>query len=197
MSDRDYQAARKQDDEIPLENKQNIALRKLLYQLADLDEEEQDDCGLIEAALRVADRIDSLEDEMDELREQVESQGQVVDMLGDIEQTKTTKEQKVATIVRFADQKRDDDNDVMRVVPQEIRGLLDVSRRYSYDLVDDIAQANEWARIRDGYTQASAKNGGGRRRVKKALELDFAGVHGEAVPVNKFTTDIAVEGGTA
>lgn len=195
MSDRDYQKARENDAEIPTDAARNIALGKLLYELADLDDE-QDECGMIEAALHVADRMDRLERELADLREEVNQQGQVVDALEDITQEKTTKEQKIAAVVRYADQKRDRDNDKMIVYPQEIRGLLDVSRRYSYDIVDSMAGEFEWARIRDGRTQASSKDGGGRQRVKKALELDFAGVHGEPVPVNKFTTDMAVTEGT-
>lgn len=192
---RDYKSARETDQDIPTDAARDVALGKLLYQLADLDEDE--DCGLVEAALRVADRIDGLERELNDLREEVDKQGEVVDALEDITQEKTTKEQKVAAIVRYADQKRDRDNDKMLVEPTEIQGLLDVSRRYSYDLVDSIDSEYEWARIRDGRTQATAKDGGGRQRIKKALELDFEGVHGEPVPVNKFTTDMAKVEGTA
>lgn len=195
MSERDYQWASERDEKLPVDAAQNVALRKLLYEMAGVDIDGE--CGLIETALRVADRIDSLEQEVNELRDDVDNQAQVVDMLEDITQEKTTKEQKVAAIIRYTDQKRDDDNDKMRITPSEIRGLLDVSRRYSYDLVDDIAEEFEWARVRDGRTQASAKDGGGRQRVKKALEIDFEGVHGEPCPVNKFTTGIAKMEGTA
>lgn len=197
MRERDYQKARQRDEEMPTDAAQSVALRKLLYHLADVDLEEGEDCGLIEAALRIADRIDHLEQDLADLRDEIETHGQVVDALGDITQSKTTKEQKVAAVVRYADQKRDADNDVMRVFPAEIKGLLDVSQRYAYQLVEDIADEYAWARERESRTKATAKDGGGRKRIKKALEIDFEGVHGEAIPLNEFNNDVALKEGSA
>lgn len=194
MRDRDYQTAQQSDEQMPLDAAQNVALRKLLYQLADVD---NDDCGLIEAALRVADRIDRLEQDLADLREDVDTQGAVVDALEDITHEKTTKEQKVAAIVRYADQKRDNDNAVMRVFPSEIKGLLDVSQRYAYQLVEDLSDEYEWAHERKGRTKPTAKDGGGRQQIKKALEIDFEGVHGESVPLNSFNNDRAALEGSA
>lgn len=132
-----------------------------------------------------------------DLREDVDTQGAVVDALEDITNEKTTKEQKVAAIVRYADQKRDNDNAVMRVFPSEIKGLLDVSQRYAYQLVEDLSEEYEWARERKGRTKPTAKDGGGRQRIKKALEIDFEGVHGESAPLNKFNNVGAVLEGSA
>lgn len=199
--------AHRADTNVDIDRAREIALNKLLTRLADIEvepHEEMPDIGLVEKAVLAVERVEQLErdleatnEQLDELNDRLDEHEQLLDALGDITQDKTTKEQKVAAIVRFADQKRDNDNDVMRVIPREIKGLLDVSQRYAYQLVEDIAQKNDWAQMRDPRTQATGKDGGGRQRIKKALEIDFEGVHGDSVPLNKFNNDIAVEGVSA
>lgn len=199
--------AHRVDSDVSIDRAREIALNKLLSRLANIeipDYGETPDIGLVEKAVLAVERVEQLERDLEQTTEQFETitdrldeHEQLLDALGDITQEKTTKEQKIAAIVRYADQKRDQDNDVMRVEPREIRGLLDVSQRYAYQLVDDLATEFEWAHLRDGRTHASAKNGGGRQRIKKALEIDFEGVHGDAVPLNKFNNNRAVSEGSA
>lgn len=196
--------AGKLDDDIAAEDAREIALSKLLTRLADIEDKDASNIGLIERAVLAVERVERLEDEIDTLHDRLEEfehelgrHDEQLDALGDITQQKTTKEQKVAAIVRYADQKRDQNNDAIHVFPREIKGLLDVSQRYAYQLVEDIAAEHEWAHHHDGYTEPSAKDGGKRIRHKKALELDFAGNSGESVPLNKFNNGMAIEGGTA
>ncbi|WP_224449335.1 hypothetical protein [Haloprofundus salilacus] len=189
---RDYDVAREMDDAYDEEQALGVAFRKFVNTVGGTNDDGE--VGVIEATYHALDEIDSLHRRVQELEAENERLNEQLDALGDIGAEKTTKEQKIAAVVRYADQKRDNSNDVMRVTPSEIKGLLDVSRRYSYDLVDSIASEFEWARIRDGRLEPTAKDGGGSRRIKKALEIDFAGVHGEPVPVNKFTTDIPERG---
>lgn len=189
---RDYQKAREMDDGMPQQAAVQHAFQMFVHSVAGTVDDM--DVGTVEATFRALDEYDALRERVADLEVENDRLREQLDALGDIGEQKTSKEQKIAAIVTYANQKRDQDNDVMRVMPGEIKGVVNVSRRYAYDLVDDMADEFDWARIREPRTEASAKDGGGRRRIKKALEIDFEGVHGDPVPVNKFTTKIAAQG---
>jgi len=124
------------------------------------------------------DRVDGLEAENGELRTRL-------DKLGDIGQQKTSKEQKVAAIVTYADNQRSAGQSAVTVLPRVIKGLVGVSRRYAYDLVDDMVEEYEWA-----YDPQKVNVHPGHDGAKGVL-IDFDGIHGEPVSVNKFTTAAA------
>ena len=68
-----------------------------------------------------------------------------------------------------------------------------MSRRYAYDLVDELPKEYAW--IHDGqslkqYGEAEMDKG----EMPKSLAVDFEGVHGPPCPVNTFTTTISNEG---
>lgn len=73
----------------------------------------------------------------------------------------------------------------MTVLPKVIKGITDVSRRYAYDLVDDMIDKLAWAHDPADVDRYGAVE---RGTPQKGVLIDFEGVHGEACPVNKFTT---------
>lgn len=151
-------------------------LRKLAYGLA--DDVDAETGSLAEAVTSAIDRVDELEQENEELRTRL-------DKLGDIGAEKTSKEQKIAAIVTYADNQRGDDQDAVTVLPKVIKGLVDVRRRYAYDLVDDMVQSYDWAHDSRNLSRYGAVE---QDTPRKGVVIDFEGVHGEPVPVNKFTT---------
>jgi len=64
-------------------------------------------------------------------------------------------------------------------------GVADVSRRYAYDLVDNMIREFPWAHAPDDVAAHVEQD-----TRQKGVLIDFEGVHGEAVAVNKFTTRI-------
>jgi len=129
------------------------------------------------------ERVAALEAENEQLRDRL-------DRLGDIGEEKTSKEQKIAAIVTYADNVRDgEDKAAVTVLPKIITGVADVSRRYAYDLVDDMIREFPWAHDPDNVVAHPEQN-----TRQKGVLIDFEGVHGEAVAVNKFTTRCGAEG---
>lgn len=136
---------------------------------------------IVEATTNAIDRFEDLERENRRLRE-------VVDSLQDIGQEKTTKEQKVAAIVVWAKrQAQDETGDRVVVKVRDIVGATGVSRRYAYDLIDDLPQEYEWILDRHDVTQYGDleldKDG-----MERALVVDLERLHSEPEAVNKFTT---------
>lgn len=157
------------------------ALRQLVFGLAPEESHEYD--TIIEGVHDAIHRINNLEAENDQLRDEIADLREQLDRLGDIGEEKTSKEQKIAAVVTYADNVRQRENkDAVTVLPKTITGVADVSRRYAYDLVDDMAAEYDWAH--DPREISTHVEQDSRR---KGVLIDFEGVHGEAVAVNKFT----------
>lgn len=167
------------DDRIARHDRELAALKKLAFGLADDDTDE-----LFPAVEQALDRVETLETRLDEL-------DQVGDMLADVAETTSTKEEKVGKIVTYAENTRRDEQPGVTVLPKSIKGVTEVSRRYAYDLVDDMIDEYAWA-----HDPAAVDRYGSVERdaPQKGVLIDFEGVHGAPCPVNKFTTRSAVEG---
>lgn len=155
------------------------ALKKLAFGLADDDTDE-----LFAAVEQALDRVETLETRLEEL-------DQVGDMLADVAETTSTKEEKVGKIVTYAENTRRDEQPGVTVLPKSIKGVTEVSRRYAYDLVDDMIDEYAWAHDPAAVDRYGAVE---RDAPQKGVLIDFEGVHGAPCPVNKFTTRSAVEG---
>jgi regulator of replication initiation timing len=124
-------------------------------------------------------RVDELEAENERLRARLSESG--------------GKEEKVAAIVRFALNKRGAADDAIKITPEEIKGATGVSRRYAYDLVDDLPDEFDWC-LRPEEMQQYGAIELDLSSQAKCLGIDFAGVHSAGCPVNKFTTASEGEG---
>jgi len=186
---RNYEKARQIESDLQEEQIADLAFRKFINELADTttDEEqaEVEDVGLLEATYRGLDRLESLEQSLHELEEENDDLRNRLDKLGDIGQEKTSKEQKVAAIVTYAENSRGNGDEAVTVLPKTIKGLVDVSRRYCYDIVDDMVETYDWAHDPAEISQYGSVE---KDTPQKGVCIDFEGVHGEPVPVNKFTT---------
>jgi hypothetical protein len=121
-----------------------------------------------------------------ELVEREERLSQMEAHLGVIHQStdRSTKAEKVATVLSFAANKADDSGKVA-VTPAEVRGCTGVSRRYAYDLVDVIAAAVDGSRVRESQ---GVTTGTGTEHKQKALLVDCDRVYVVEEVVNSFTT---------
>ena len=113
--------------------------------------------------------------------------------LGDIGTAKTTKEEKLAAICAFAQNKGGNQSATVAVTADEIQGCVGVSRRYAYELIDDAAATLDGARVREA---TDVQTSTGVEQKKKALLVDCEVVHGDDAGVNKFTTRMAADGAT-
>lgn len=167
------------DDRIARHDRDLAALKKFAFALADDDTDD-----LFDAVDEAIARVETLETELAELND-------VRDMLADVTAEKTSKEKKIGAIVTYATNTRRDEQPAVTVLPKTITGVAEVSRRYAYDLVDDMVNTYDWA-----HDPAAVDRYGSveRDRPQKGVLVDFEGVHGEPCPVNKFTTRSAVEG---
>jgi type II secretory pathway component PulJ len=107
-----------------------------------------------------------------------------LDRLGDIGNEQTTKDQKIAAVLAYADNKRDSDQATIAVSAREIKGCVGVSRRYAYDLVEDIAELDH-CRLREA---ATVQTSTGTKRKAKAVLVDCEAVHSVKTDVKSFTT---------
>jgi hypothetical protein len=107
--------------------------------------------------------------EREERLSQLESHLEVIHQSTD----RSTKAEKVATVLSFAANKADDSGKVA-VTPAEIRGCTGVSRRYAYDLVEVIAAAVDGVRVRESREVTTET---GIEHKQKALLVDCEFVH--------------------
>ena len=96
----------------------------------------------------------------------------------------STKAEKIMAILAFAQNKADERGKVA-VTPAEIRGCTGVSRRYAYDLVEEVATNVDGVQVRES---KQIQTGNGTERKQKALLVDCEAVHRLEEAVNSFTT---------
>jgi len=134
------------------------------------------------AADDLADRVDALEAENKRLRSRLDED--------------QSKEDKVGNLVEYASNKRNHDQAVVALSPQEIKGAYGCSRRYAYNLVDNLPEEYHW--ILSGEDLAESQYGSIEREVSKAgkrIGIDIEGVHSAGCPVNHFITGNSSGGG--
>lgn len=68
--------------------------------------------------------------QLEELETTLASLDRRLALLGDIEADKSTKEQKIAAVLAFADNKRDVEQSTIAITAHEVKGCVGVSRRY-------------------------------------------------------------------
>lgn len=128
----------------------------------------------------VLNRLDELEAENERLQARIDSGG--------------GKAAKVGQIVRYADNAKDSGSPAIKLTAKEIQGATGCSRRYAYDLMDDLPDEYDWfltpQEMRQ-YGSIQIDNADERR-----LGIDFEGVHSTGCPVNKFTTSDGQEAGS-
>ena len=153
------------------------AIRRLL------DVEIESPAELPDAAAAQHDRFQEYEARLTALERQL-------DRLGDLEREQTTKEQKMAAVLAYADNKRDTGQSTVAVTAAEIKGCVGVSRRYAYELVDAIATDVTGCGLREATTVETST---GTKQKPKAVLVDCEAVHGDGGRVNSFTTTTEAE----
>ena len=140
-------------------------------------------------------RMADIEQDLEDLQTAVASHGETLDTIADIGEEKTSREEKLGAIVAYANQARGDSSKVL-ITPKEIAGATGCSKRYGYDLVDEIGGLREdgsggnydegeypWAAVRKAQTVPTA-NGGERK--EKGLKIDFDRVQRDPDALNWF-----------
>lgn len=132
------------------------------------------------AGQSLRDRLDDQDESIADVEDQVEAlDGVIADGGGG-------KSSKIRDIVQMADNRRSDEGRVLMTVP-DIIDATGVSRRYAYDLIEDLPDDREWILAREEMKQYGDLQID-KDEQTKAIGIDFEGVHGRPCPVNKFTT---------
>lgn len=187
---RDYDAAAEMDDIYGDDEALGIAFRKFVNHVAGTNE--QPGVGVIEATFRALDRFDAMQERVDDLETENADLRTRLDRLGDIGEQKTSKEQKIAAVVTYADNERGDTSR-HTVSIQNIKGATGVSRRYAYTLAQDhMIDEFDWA-----LDPAHAPQYGSLEIDKDStagVTIDFDALHSNPNAVNKFITPAAAQG---
>ncbi|WP_255170122.1 hypothetical protein [Natrononativus amylolyticus] len=132
------------------------------------------------------DRIGDLKRENDELRQRLTALEARVNV---VEGGKSTKDGKIRQIVAKAENLRKKDQGAVVLTARDIVGATGVSRRYAYDLIDDLPEKHHWVITR---TEARDRQFGNveidANKQTKAIVVDCEALHSDPEAVNKFTT---------
>jgi hypothetical protein len=179
-----------------MDSELEVATRKLVFALAEDIPPKEDDRTDIDAVnetiselQRAIADLGATQDEVEQLRSRVDSLETLVHAQG--------KRGKVAAIIKYAKHKGSQQDDGVMLSPKEIRGATGVSRRYSYQIIEDWPDEFGFFLRRENLSQYGqleiATDADGPRLV-----VVFDGsVHSRVTSVNQFNTEIAVEGGDA
>lgn len=142
---------------------------------------------MVKTARKIAEEADALHARVTALEQQLET-------FEDLTDTTSSKTEKLAAIVQYAENKATNRMDRVAVSASEIIGAAGVTRRYAYDLIEELPEEYDCF---DNRTTISQYGGfemdqGSRTR---ALIVDCEGVQRDADGVNKFTTRTTGEGG--
>lgn len=168
----------------------HAAFRQLVWALAPGEPEDYD--TIVDGARAAIEEHQSLQKRVDELEQRL-------DKIGDIGTEKTNKEQKVAAVVTYASQKDAGMRGTV-VKPKEIAGVANVSKRYAYDLIDDIVNGDgEDGSLRDGgypwALDAAAQTAVDKESPDRGLVVDFDRLHDDPESLNKFINETSAEEG--
>lgn len=152
------------------------ALRKLAYWGVDDDDED------VPLPVAVSETIARL----DELESHVEKQQQVIHRFEEIQTDVGNKTTTIAKIVSYADRVRE--GSVVTVRPKEMKGAADISKRYAYDLVDEIDDTYDWA-----WDPRSEQRAADEHSRNKALRIDFELLHQDRAALNQFNNALEQE----
>jgi len=161
-----------------------------------VDDLEVDVDRLDTIAVRAIDRAKDAQDTADDLAGRVDTLEAENERLRSRLDENQSKEDKVGSLVEYASNKRDHDQAVVALSPQEIKGAYGCSRRHAYNLVDDLPGEYHW--ILSGEFLAESQYGSLERdtsKVGKRIGIDFEGVHTAGCPVNHFITRNTDTGG--
>ena len=166
------------------------ALRREVSRIADRD------LPLLTGAVRAmtGSEIESVEElpgagrefreRLEEFEARLDAVERRLERLGDVGQEPTSKEEKFAAVLSFAENKRNGSAKVA-LSPQEIKGCTGVSRRYAYELIDEMGQGVDGVEVRE---ERKGQTGNGTECKGKALLVDCELVHHTGDGVNSFTT---------
>ena len=158
--------------------------------LGTLRERVQDHTARLEAFSRWKEatngRLESLDTENAELRDRLDA---LEARLDTVEDGATTKEGKVREIVTYAENARDANQEMAVVTATEIKGAAGISRRYAYDLIDDLPEEYHWiTTLKEARERQYGNVELDWEKATRALVIDFEQLHSDPEAVNKFTT---------
>lgn len=137
------------------------------------------------------DRVSELEDENNELRDRLEALEARMEVLED---SSSSKDGKVRQIVAGAENNRTGEQPAVVMDAAKIVTVTGVSRRYAYDLIEDLPEQHHWILTR---SEARERQFGSIEiddgKQTKSIVVDFEALHSDPEAVNKFTT--STEGG--
>lgn len=174
-----------------------IVTAKFVTQIRGAEGDEQiayDDPEFIHTAIQTfGDLVDQLQEQQNAIN-RLESQLEAIQDLG---REKTTKEEKITRLVNYA-QNLSTDGESGRYVleAQTIKGTAGVSRRYAYDLMDELPDKYDWALDRSEVEQYGDLEID-KDEQSRALVIDLDVLHTDGEAVNKFTTRTTSEGASA
>lgn len=169
----------------------DLSREEALDQLADMDRR-MTEMGKVMSTLR--DRLVDVEAENEQLRGTVETLQARVDVLeGDA--ANTGKETKVKLLVNHAENLAGKGQRGVILTARDIKGATGVTRRYAYDLMDDLPQEYHFLLDRDELQQY------GDLEIDKdaqdrGLFVDLERLHSDGEAVNLFTTPSDGNGGS-
>lgn len=199
---RDRERGRRLDELIQSGEIEADAVEYAFERLVDgiTDEEFGMDAGPVEKTFAALDKLDRIEERVDDLEHENDTLRETVDRLGDIGTNKTSKEQKITAVVTYGNQARDDDQSRITVTRENVKGVAGISRRYAYDLIEDMITGDgengtvgpngyDWAL--DPAEQSRAVD---QDAPDKGVLIDFERLHDDPASVNKFITGSASVG---
>ena len=147
-------------------------------------------------------RISGIEQQLGDLHTAVESHGETLATIADVESEKSSEGEKIGAIIAYADKARGGTSKAL-VTPKEIAGATGCSKRYAYDLVDKIGGLGDeasdfdegqcpWAAVRESTTVPTAS---GSETKAKALKIDFDRVQQDSGALNWFNNGTGGEEG--
>lgn len=173
-------------DELESNTVNRTTLNVLLSELGDIDDYTADPAQQRSLLAELVESLDSIEQRLESIEGDVEA-------IRDLGSEKTSKEEKVAQIVEYASNKGSVDQNRVTVRPKNIKGVTGVSRRYAYDLVDDMIGQYDWAKDPDEVKETHVE----QDQRKRGVLIDFEVLHSTPEAVNKFTTEINDKGDSA
>lgn len=142
---------------------------------------------MVKNAQAIATEAQALEQRVSRLERQLEQ-------FEDLTETASSKTEKLAAIVQFGENKATHRMDKVSVSASEIIGATGVTRRYAYDLIEELPDEYDCFDNRNTISQyGSLEND--QDSQTRALIVDCEGVQCAVDGVNKFTTRTTGEGG--
>lgn len=193
-----FDAARDMDENMDEEDAFRVAVTRFVNEVGGTAGGDNAGVGVVEATWHAIENYHDLAETAKHQQERIDELESTISKIRDVGEVKSSKEEKIAAFVTYAEQSRDAGQRGVSITPKVMAGVAGIRTRYAYELIDELHEDDRFPWAKDA---RKVERRADQKEPNKALLIDFHaaedGVHENAEPLNKFNNADGGQGASA